>query len=63
LGGYYIRYGTDASNLTQVINVSTVGLTSYVVDNLSTGTYYFAISSYTTAGAESSLTGTVSTTV
>jgi hypothetical protein len=61
LAGYNVRYGRSPDKLTQVDKLTNPGLTSYVVDNLSTGTWYFAISSYATNGTESSNSGVVST--
>jgi hypothetical protein len=60
LAGYYIHYGTHRGNLDQLIKIATVGLSTYVIDNLASGTYYFAISSYSTAGVESTLSASVS---
>ena len=54
LAGYKISYGTSASALSTVITVSNPGISSYVVDNLKTGTWYFAIKAYTSSGSESS---------
>jgi hypothetical protein len=53
LAGYTISYGTSASALTQTIQVASATTTSYVVGNLTAGTYYFAVEAYTTAGADS----------
>jgi hypothetical protein len=63
LAGYNVHYGTSPDNLTQVDKLTNPGLTSYVVENLSTGKWYFAISSYATNGTESSNSGVVSTTI
>ncbi len=63
LAGYKVHYGTKPDELTQVENLTNPGLTSYVVDNLSAGTWYFAISSYATNGSESHNSGVVSTTI
>jgi hypothetical protein len=63
LAGYNVHYGTSPDELTHVDKVANPGLTSYVVENLSTGKWYFAISSYATNGAESSNSGVVSTTI
>jgi len=52
LGGYRIYYGTSPSALTQTLQVTNPGLTSYTVGNLSPGTYYFALAAYTTDGVE-----------
>jgi Putative Ig domain len=63
LAGYNVRYGTSPDNLTQVVKLANPGLTSYVVDNLSAGKWYFAISSYASNGTESSNSGVVATTI
>jgi hypothetical protein len=63
LAGYRIYYGTGADALTDVIDVPTVGITDYVVDNLTAGTYYFSIRAYTSAGTESDLSNVVSDTI
>jgi hypothetical protein len=60
LAGYQIVYGTSASALVQTINVSSAGLTSYVVDNLAPGTWYFAIKSVNNSGVNSSESPVVS---
>ena len=53
LAGYHIHYGTNPENLTQVIDLASTSTTEYEVSGLAPGTYYFAISAYTTEGAES----------
>jgi hypothetical protein len=63
LAGYTLHYGTKPSSLTQTVKVANPGLTSYVVDNLSAGTWYFAVSSYNAAGTESPVSGVVWTSV
>jgi len=63
LAGYYIHYGTDLANLDQRIKIATVGLSNYVIDNLASGTYYFAMTSYTANGVESALSAIVSKTI
>jgi len=63
LAGYRIYYGTSANALDQIINIPSVGVTEYVVDNLPTGTYYFSIRAYTSAGTESALSNVVSDTI
>ena len=55
LAGYRIYYGTNPSNLTTSIQLANPGITSYVVGNLASGTYYFAITAYNAAGTESAL--------
>jgi hypothetical protein len=63
LAGYRVHYGTSASNLIQTVQVANPGLTSYVLENLTVGTWYFAVSSYSTAGVESALSGVVSSAI
>jgi hypothetical protein len=63
LAGYRIYFGTSANDLNQVIDIANVGLTTYVVDDLSTGTYYFSIRAYNTTGVESALSNIVSETI
>ena len=63
LAGFRVAYGTTASNLTQLIEVANPGLTSYVVSNLGSGTWYFAVRAYTSVGAESSLSNVASKTI
>lgn len=60
LAGYRIYYGTSASALTQMVQVNSVGLSSYVLENLAPSTYYFAIRAYTSGGAESTNSNVVS---
>ena len=36
-----------------MIQVANAGLSSYVVENLARGTYYFTVRAYTSSGAES----------
>jgi hypothetical protein len=63
LAGYHIHYGTSATALSQEIDVPTIGVTDYVVEDLNANsTYYFAISSYNSAGVESQYSPVVSAT-
>ena len=47
------------NSLTESVEPTNSGLTSYVVTNLSPGTWFFGVSAYSTAGVESSLSGVV----
>jgi Putative Ig domain len=60
LAGYRIHYGTSASDLNQRIEIDNPATTSKVVQSLTPGTWFFAISAYTHNGAESSRSGFVS---
>jgi hypothetical protein len=50
LAGYQINYGTSASDLNQTVRIANAGLTSYVVSDLSAGTWYFTVEAYNSAG-------------
>lgn len=63
LAGYRIYYGTSSNALTQQIQISNPGVASYVVQGLRSGTYYFAVRAYNSAGAESALSNVASKTV
>lgn len=63
LAGYKILYGISASALTQTITVTNPGVSSYIVDRLSPATWYFALRSVNSAGAESALSSIASKTI
>src|SRR5882757_9330459 len=63
LAGYTVYYGTSPSNLSQSVKVTNPGLSAYSVTNLTSGTWYFAVTSYSADGVESVRTSTVSTTI
>jgi hypothetical protein len=60
LAGYRINYGTSPTALTQTVQIANAGLTTYVIENLAQGTWYFSMKSYTSAGLESMPTNVVS---
>ncbi len=62
LAGYRIRYGTTTA-MSQTVQVSTAGVTSYTLGNLTSGTWYFAVLAYASNGAESPLSNTASKTI
>jgi hypothetical protein len=63
LSGYIIYYGASQTDLSQSITLTTVGMQTYVVDNLTAGTWYFAIKAVASSGAESGLSDVVSKTI
>jgi hypothetical protein len=63
LAGYQINYGTSSTDLSQTVRVANAGLTSYVVSDLSAGTWYFAVEAYNTAGVLSAPSNVVSVTI
>ena len=63
LAGYNIYYGTSPNALTQSVQVTNAGLTDYVIGGLTSGTWYFSVTAYTTTGVESALSGIASKTI
>ncbi len=53
LAGYRVLYGTSANALNQSIDIPNGSVTTYVVENLAPGTYYFAVRGYMRVGEES----------
>lgn len=60
LTGYRIHYGQSTTDFDQVIEVSGAGSTTYVINGLSSGTYYFAVSAYNASGIEGALSNIAS---
>jgi hypothetical protein len=63
LKGYKVHYGAASKTYSDTIQVANAGITTYVVQNLEAGKYYFAVTAYNSAGQESSLSPEVSTQV
>ncbi|MBC8024482.1 MAG: putative Ig domain-containing protein [Steroidobacteraceae bacterium] len=63
LVGYRIYYGVGPNSFDNVIEVNTVGVMNYVVENLSAGTWYFAVSARDSSGAESGLSSAATKTI
>jgi hypothetical protein len=63
LAGFRIFYGTNPNNLSQSAQIANPGITSYVLADLSPGTWYIGLADYTAAGVQSSLSNIASTTV
>jgi hypothetical protein len=63
LAGYHIYYGTSQSNLDKVVDITNPGLASYVLSDLTSGTWYFALTSVNSAGVESVRSTVISTVV
>lgn len=59
LAGYRILMGTAPGAYLKSVDVS-VGMTRYTIDDLPAGTYYFAITAKSSAGAESAMSTEVS---
>ena len=55
LVGYHIYYGSNPQELSRTVQINTVGLQTYVIDDLEPGTWYFAIKAVAANGVESTL--------
>ena len=53
LAGYRIYYGTSSGNLTQVLDLPNPGISIGVVENITPGRWYFAVTSYNSSDVES----------
>jgi hypothetical protein len=63
LTGYKIHYGKKPGSYSETISIDTVAMTTYVIDGLAAGTYYFAITAVSSGGLESEFSGEASTTI
>jgi Putative Ig domain len=63
LAGFKIDYGNSAGALTQTVTVSDATAISYTIQGLAAGTWYFAVSDYTSTGGSSALSTVVSKTI
>lgn len=53
LAGYRIHFGKSASTLDQTIEIRNPSLSSYVIEGLKPGTYYFAVTAFNSRNHES----------
>ena len=63
LAGYRIHYGPSSSDLSTTMTISNAGITRQVMDTLQPGTWFFALTAFTTDGAESVKSTVISATV
>lgn len=63
LAGYRIYYRSNSPDYDHEIRIDNPGITTYVVDQLSAATYYFAATAVNVSGVESSYSGEVERTV
>jgi hypothetical protein len=63
LAGYTIRYGANVAAMNQKVAIDNAGVTTYVIDNLPVGTWYFSLASVNRSGVESNPTDAVSITI
>jgi len=63
LAGMRIHYGTSPSGLTQQVQLVSTTPTTYTLNNLASGTWYFGATAYTATGAESAMSAVASLTL
>ncbi len=63
LAGYRIYYGSSPEDLSHTVQIKSVGLQTYVIDDLEPGTWYFAVMALAANGAESTLSAVVTKTI
>ena len=63
LAGYEVLYGRSPDDLSQKVTLSNPGLSSYVVENLSSGTWYFTVVALNSDGVSSPLSNLASKTI
>lgn len=59
LAGYSISYGTSPDVLYQTVRIDNPSIDRLVLDDLSAGTYYFGVKTFTSDGVESALSNIV----
>jgi hypothetical protein len=63
LAGYNILYGRSSGSYSNRITLDNPGLTAYVIENLATGTWFFAMTAFDSKGLESSRSAEASKTI
>jgi len=63
LSGYRIEYGMVPESLDSTVTLTNPGLTSYLVENLTTGQWFFTIRAFDTEGRTSARSGMASKTI
>jgi glucose/arabinose dehydrogenase len=63
LAGYEVRYGKDQANLDRTVQLTNPSLSTFVVDSLTSGTWFFAVRSINSSGSGSVLSNMASKTI
>lgn len=53
LAGYRVLYGTNSANLNRTVRVDNPSVSTYLIENLAAGTWFFALKAISTTGHES----------
>lgn len=63
LAGYRVYWGTSQGNLANSVRIDNPGLASYMIEQLTPATWYFATSAFDSSGMESALSNIASKTI
>lgn len=63
LAGYRIYWGQTAGNYPNSVSINNPGITTYVIENLASGSYTFVATSFNTDGVESGYSAPATKTV
>jgi hypothetical protein len=63
LAGYEVRYGLDEAEMSNVVSLSNPALSMFVIENLTSGTWYFAVVAVNSTGVTSPLSDVASKTI
>jgi hypothetical protein len=63
LSGYKVYWGTTQGTYPNSATINNPGITTYVIENLGSGTYYFVASALTASGGESTFSNPASKTI
>lgn len=63
LSGYRIYYGANEGEMSETVQITNVGIQTYVIEDLQPGTWYFAVRALSSDGTESPLSDVVSKTI
>jgi hypothetical protein len=63
IGGYVVYMGTTSNNLQMRVDINDGSATSYTINDLASGTYYIALTTYDMDGNASSFSNVITRTV
>jgi hypothetical protein len=63
LAGYRVYWGQTPGNMSQTVTLANPSLTTYLVTNLSSGTWYFGVAAYASDGTQSAMSNVGSKTI
>ena len=63
LAGYKLYWGTEPGSYPNSVTIDNPSVTTYVVENLTAGTYQFVATAFNTSGVESRFSNTATKTV